>query len=324
MAVSSDTTTGTITLTSGSINFTTTGVNMLTRGHLPGDTIYRNGLVLIIKTITADNVGTLLDPCPAGAAGTDVPVRIRYQPDGSRVAAMARDLIETLGDGTLQSLAEIDGTNSGMLPVFGGPNALIARTFAQFLGDLGMSSYFTSLIDAADASALQTDLGITPFIKTLLDDPDALSALYTIGAVRNGGGSFMDGNKILMGYDGPAGRIRAQVDTTVFGFFATGDFTTVATKSGNGWMRNENGVIVQWGRTNGGGDSTISFPTVFPNQCSSMIVCFDQASENASEIQSVNVSAKSNGGFTWRGRYLLSGGNVAMATQPVMFIAIGF
>src|SRR5690606_37006745 len=58
MAIQPDTTTGTITLASGSVTFTTSGTNLQTREHRPGDTIHRNGFTLVIPTITGQNSGT--------------------------------------------------------------------------------------------------------------------------------------------------------------------------------------------------------------------------------------------------------------------------
>jgi len=101
MTVAPDTITGTITLTTGSAAFTTAGVNMLTRAHKPGDTIKRFGLDLVIATITDENTGTLTELCPdlpAGISGNATPVRIRFQPDGARVTAQARNLIDAVGD----------------------------------------------------------------------------------------------------------------------------------------------------------------------------------------------------------------------------------
>lgn len=140
MAIQPDTTTGTITLTSGSVNFTTVGTNLITRGHLPGDVIMRNGLVLVIATITGENAGTLRDACPAGAAGSAVPVRIRYQPDGSRVKAEARNLIDLLGNGTLENIANLDGTGGNKIVTMNGPSSFALRTFAQFLSETGAAS----------------------------------------------------------------------------------------------------------------------------------------------------------------------------------------
>jgi len=158
MATSPDTITGAITLTSGSAAFTTSGTNMLTRGHLPGDTIFRNGFVLIIATITGENSGTLLDVCPAGAAGTAVPVRIRFQPDGSRVAAQARNLIDILGNGNLQAEAGLTGA-ADKISYFTGAGTKTLTT---------LTAKARSLIALNDEAAMRALIGIRePLLATL-------------------------------------------------------------------------------------------------------------------------------------------------------------
>lgn len=180
MAVVPDTTTGTITLTSGSANFATTGTNMLTRGHKPGDTIHRNGFVLIIDTITGENAGTLTENCPAAAAGAGVAVRIRFQPDGSRVPAQARNLIDAIGaivDRFVAATATVaakiiflEGTNNGANKVtLKAPDAL-----------------------AADRVFTMPDIDVTmhPYSAQFLDDPDGPAVMNTIGALPKAGGSM--------------------------------------------------------------------------------------------------------------------------------------
>lgn len=180
MATKTDTTTGTITLTSGSTAFTTVGTNMLTRGHLPGDTIMHNGFVLVIETITGENAGTLRDPCPAGAAGAAVPVRIRYQPDGSRVMAAARALIELLGNGNVSGLAGltlaanklIKGVGAGVLGVQ--DFAAWAQSMLALPGTANRLPY----LDAANTAALTP---LTDYARSILDDADAATARGTLG-----------------------------------------------------------------------------------------------------------------------------------------------
>lgn len=172
MAPRPDTTTGTITLTNGLTAFTTVGTNMMTRGHLPGDTIRRNGLVLTIATITGENTGTLEDPCPAGAAGAGVPVRIRWQADGSRVAAQTRNMIDVLGNGNLQAEAALVGAADRVSYYTGiGTKALTVLTAAA-----------RALLAGVDQAAMRTALGFTTFSTQLagLTSSDALADLLGI------------------------------------------------------------------------------------------------------------------------------------------------
>lgn len=101
-----DWTVGTLTLTSGSVNFTTSGSSLQTAAIQAGDEIItQSGLTLIIATITGQNAGTLMQPCPAGAAGAGQPLRIRFQPDGSRYNGATADLVNLLGNGALYSIS---------------------------------------------------------------------------------------------------------------------------------------------------------------------------------------------------------------------------
>lgn len=153
MAVQPDTTTGTLTTTAGSINFTTSGTQMLTRGHLPGDRFLVNGLELQIATITGENTGTLTEVCPASAAVSGFPVRLRFQPDGARVAAQTRNLIDVLGNGTLQSIAGLNGVGGNKGIVFTGAGS--AETFA-------LTSFALTLLDDESANAAVGTLGLLP------------------------------------------------------------------------------------------------------------------------------------------------------------------
>ncbi|MBZ9922231.1 hypothetical protein LB579_31625 [Mesorhizobium sp. BR1-1-7] len=66
-------------------------------------------MLLVIASITGENAGTLVENCPAGAAGAAQPMRIRFQPDGSRYTAAATKLIEGLGDGFVATVAAGSG-----------------------------------------------------------------------------------------------------------------------------------------------------------------------------------------------------------------------
>ncbi|MFC4624243.1 hypothetical protein ACFO1V_03205 [Daeguia caeni] len=153
MAIRPDYTTGTITLTSGNINFTTSGAALQTADIQPGDTIHlASGYTLVIASVTGQNSGTLAYPCPAGAAGTSLPLRIRYQPDGSRYAAAARTLIDMLGTGNIEALAGLTSA-ANKLPYFTG-----AGTAA--LTDL--TAFARTLLAGTSASAAYATLGEIP------------------------------------------------------------------------------------------------------------------------------------------------------------------
>lgn len=110
MAIRPDYTIGKLTLTAGSKNFTTVGSALVQAQVQAGDEIITaSGSTLIIEAITGDNAGTLYHPCPVASAGLEQPLRIRFQPDGSRYSAAARDLIEQLGNGNLYAFSQLLG-----------------------------------------------------------------------------------------------------------------------------------------------------------------------------------------------------------------------
>jgi hypothetical protein len=132
MATPSDYITGTISLTNGSASFTGTATGWALAGFREGDTIIditgATEYMGVIASIDANGAGTLTKPWE-GPTQTDVAYRMRYQPDGSRVTAQARQLIELLGNGNLQALAGLEGS-ANRIPMFIAPGVmqLVART----------------------------------------------------------------------------------------------------------------------------------------------------------------------------------------------------
>jgi len=175
MATRTDTTTGTITLTSGSAAFTTVGTNLITRGHLPGDEIYSvaTGAWLIIETITGENTGTLRYNCPAACAGTGLPVNIRFQADGSRVSAQARNLIDKLGNGNIEALSGLTGA-ANYLAMFTGPGAMSLISKAELISGIDYD------VQVADLAARATHDGqVAGFTVLVSDVGDGRAALYS-------------------------------------------------------------------------------------------------------------------------------------------------
>ena len=124
MAIRPDWTAGTLTLVAGSKDFTTTGSALETAALQAGDAIITTtGYVLIIEAITGQNSGTLYAECPMAAAGIDQPLRIRYQPDGSRVQGAMRMVRELLTSGNLEAFAALVGEEDAV-PVFVGPGVI--------------------------------------------------------------------------------------------------------------------------------------------------------------------------------------------------------
>lgn len=206
MAVQPDTVTGTLTTTAGSVNFTTVGTQLLAREHLPGDRFLVNGLELQIATITGENSGTLTEECPPEAAVSGFPVRLRWQPDGARVAAQTRNLIDLLGNGTLQSLAEVDG-NADELLIFIGPNTLSTINRTDLVEGVDYNVLVNTLPerDAYDAE-------LAGFSVLVADVGDGRAALYVKNSDTSGDWSSP---AYITGPVGPMVDVEAGTTTTL-------------------------------------------------------------------------------------------------------------
>ncbi len=189
MAIRPDYDIGTVTLSSGSADFTTSGSSLQTAAVQPGDAIITpSGHVLIIATITGHNSGTLFLPCPAAAAGSDLPLRIRFQPDGSRYQGAVRVLIDLLSSGNIEAFAALVGA-AGMVPIFTGPGTLDLADPATFgvqdpNGSLGKLAALTLAANKAittdgSGNAQQIDLGTLG--RALLALASGTSAQYVQG-----------------------------------------------------------------------------------------------------------------------------------------------
>jgi len=153
MAIRPDYVTGSLTLTSGSPNFTTSGSALQAAAVQAGDEIItRSGNVLIIASITGQNSGTLMQPCPASAAGAGQPLRIRFQPDGSRYQGAARDLIEKLASGNLEALAGLTSAADTMAYFTGAGTA----------GLTGLTAFARTILGRATGAQIYGDLGEVP------------------------------------------------------------------------------------------------------------------------------------------------------------------
>ncbi|MBA8846278.1 hypothetical protein FHW02_004368 [Ochrobactrum sp. RH1CCR137] len=112
MAVLSDYTSGTITVTQNSVNFTGTNTLWRTAQFREGDTVQLKGYTAIIAAasasdprIASNTAGTFTEPWP-GPSGTFA-YRMRFMPDGARVTAQTTTLIELLGNGVLSNIASV-------------------------------------------------------------------------------------------------------------------------------------------------------------------------------------------------------------------------
>lgn len=190
MAIRPDWTTGTLTLVAGSKDFTTTGSALETAALQTGDAIITvSGYVLIIEAITGQNSGTLYAECPVAAAGGDQPLRIRYQPDGSRVQGAMRMVRELLTSGNLDAFAGLAGEEDAV-PVFVGPGVIKLVPKSEFGPDdtNGNLAELAALTKANGQFVVMDDNGniailpISKFVK-LPDDGTEQQLLSSTGGL---------------------------------------------------------------------------------------------------------------------------------------------
>nr|WP_176024849.1 hypothetical protein [Brucella pseudintermedia] len=190
MAVRPDYDIGELTLTSGSADFTTSGSSLQTAAVQAGDAIIApSGHVLIVASITGQNSGTLFLPCPPDAAGTGLPLRIRFQPDGSRYQGAVRNMIDLLSSGNIEAFAALVGA-SGMVPIFTGPGTLDLADPATFgIQDPNGSLGKLAALTLAARQILQTDetgalTALTLAARQILQT-DANGALKAVALAAN-------------------------------------------------------------------------------------------------------------------------------------------
>lgn len=255
MAIRPDYDIGTVTLTSGSSDFTTSGSSLQTAAVQAGDAIIApSGHVLIIASITGQNSGTLFLPCPPDAAGTGLPLRIRFQPDGSRYQGAVRNLIDLLSSGNIEALAALVGA-AGMVPIFTGPGTLDLADPATFgIRDPNGSLGKLAALTLAARQILQTDAAGD--LKQV-----ALAANKALATDANGDVTLVD--------LGTLGRDLLSLSTGTDKQFIRGDGTLGGEVFGtaiNGGVIWPNGEMEQWGfvgSLDSGGGAVITYPRAF-------------------------------------------------------------
>ncbi|MCF1448593.1 hypothetical protein FS815_17395 [Agrobacterium vitis] len=355
MALRSDYRSGTISVAAGTTAVTGAGTAWSTAGFAEGDLLFADGYCGIVGAVTSDTALTLAQPWRGGTLN-GAAYRLRYQGDGSRISAQARQLIDLLG-------------NSGNLEALGGLQG-IANRLSYFTGSGQMSlttltAFARSLLDDADAVAARATLGAVQqgggtgqgnnnIIKIgwatdgsgLLAQVDAtqMGALWTnayvegdpaarrakLGAqanlgfapVQQGGGTGQGGNKIYIGWDGTS--LRGQVDYVDIGRIWS-DFGSGRQMAATGYQRIPGGPLIQWGSSSNSNYSDYyqPFPVAFTSACWAAVPVADNIMPAANAL-SITVSQLTKNGFDIRSRVLSAGGALSGHVGTLVhWIAIG-
>ncbi len=352
MAIRPDYDIGTVNIVASSANFTTSGSSLQTAAVQAGDAIIApSGHVLIIASITGQNSGTLFLPCPPDAAGTGLPLRIRFQPDGSRYQGAVRNLIDLLSSGNIEAFAALVGAD-GMVPIFTGPGTMDLADPATFgiqdpngsLGKLAALTLAANKILNTNASGdlTQSDITAAALVLLKLAGTAAANKLPFFDSASTAGlADFTAAARALTNLSGAAAADRLPYltgtnsagltaltefarsvldDTTGAAMFSTMGGASVL--GSPGYQKLPSGLIIQWGgATPVSGIVSITLPTAFPT---ASICAFATAVGNPAEVvvNSNSSSSKTSLGFVQR--YAASGGIVGLGSLPITWLALGY
>ncbi|MCO4316353.1 hypothetical protein M8997_004090 [Phyllobacterium sp. 21LDTY02-6] len=282
MAIKPDYDAGTVSVAANGTVVTGTGTLWAIATIGPGDTFKVKNLDAVIASVDSNTQITLIEPWTGGAL-TDSAYRIRFQSDGSRFTAVYAQMREFFSGGSVAALQALTGAADKLIYFTGagtmaladfGANArsVLANAKAWLASFAGLTMaadqlpYGTgantmaltpitaqarSFLAATSVTDQQWALGISEFIRTLLDDPNASAAQTTLG-------------------------ISAFAKTLLDDANAAAAFATLGGSSGPGWVRLPGGLLVQWGTTlqttTAGGGVAVALPTAYSSASSYSII----------------------------------------------------
>lgn len=202
LTMPSDYVSGTITLTNGLAEFTGTGTGWLVSGFREGDVLMDVAgapeFWMVIEDITGNGAGVLTQPW-AGPDLVNVTYRMRFTSDGYRSTAQAAMLREDLGNGNVQALASLTGSD-GKVPMFTGAGVMTLVSRTDLVSGV---SYDVQVADLAARAAYDGQFGPSPerggFAVLVNDIGDGRSAIYSKNSPASGDWS---GAAIITGPEG--------------------------------------------------------------------------------------------------------------------------
>lgn len=172
MAVREDYETGTVSIDNGTKILTGVGTAWQLREFSSGDLFLKDSYVGVVDTVDSDTQITLVDdwtgPTLSGAA-----YRLRYMGDAQRTAGWTRDLIDLLGNGNLQSMAGLSGSNNKLM-MFNGPASLVTIDKSELISGVHYDVQVADLAERADY-----DEQTTGFAALVADVGDGRAAVYS-------------------------------------------------------------------------------------------------------------------------------------------------
>lgn len=184
MAIAQDYTSGTVSVSAGGTTVTGVGTAWKTAGIRAGDTFMRDGYVVVVTADATSETSLTIEAWP-GAALSGATYRVRFQPDGSRYSAAARELVEAIANGNLPAFAELTGA-ADKLAYFTGANTMDVT---------GLSAFARTLLDDADEATARGTLGANDAAN--LDSGTIPDLRFPLRLSTNDVGTFTDFNDIV-------------------------------------------------------------------------------------------------------------------------------
>lgn len=225
MAIRPDYSAGTVSITAGTTALVGAGgANWLGADIQPGDTFLVQNLVAVVAAVV-DATHITLASNWTGTTLAAAPYRIRYQPDGSRYSAAARDLIDQLGNGNVLALSGLTGALDE-IPIFTGAGAMTTISRINLTQGVDVDAKVETL-----AARTAYDGSTTGFSVLVADVGDGRSAIYF--KVSNTSGDWSDPAYLT----GPNGSFQSKGTYSAATAYVVGD---VVLQNGSSWIARVN------------------------------------------------------------------------------------